>query len=210
MTGRLSTVERGKHLDTTDEALSKPSVELLLKLEKTPPGKFTAFGRQFLKLSSDPKDVHHIEKEFLGDDPSKASFPPKGAIPRSDTKLAILHAAYIQALRVALYNRPDANPPTHERSEPLPIVTYWIAGVPQFEVYVSLSSTDREVHVLILTPTPHREIKPPPYGGRPENIWAIATNARIEELRNKIPETYGRPNVTEINGTRCQKLMSYT
>lgn len=208
MTGRLSTVERGRHIDTTDQALRDPKEDLLRRLEAISPDEFTEFGRENLNLSSDERDVRHIEKEFLGDAGPQASFPAKGKIPASAKKQAILHAAYIQALRVALYKDPNAKRPTRRKTA-LPIVSYWISGVPHYEVYVSLSSTDREVHVMIFTPTSQTSVKAAALGGRRENMWAIATNERIAELRKQLPDSWATDDIIDIHGTQCQKLMSY-
>jgi hypothetical protein len=208
MTGRLSTVERGRHIDTTDLALRNPSERLLRSLETIPLGDFTDFGRKELGLSKDPRDIHHVEEEFLGDATPSASFPPNSKIPGTAQKQAILHSAYIQALRVALYKDPDAKRPT-PRKPALPIVSYWISGVPHYEVYVTLSSTDQEVHVMIMTPTSKTPVKPNNLGGRHENIWALGTDDRIDELRNQFPDGWSKYDVIDIKGTRCQKLMSY-
>jgi len=210
MSGRLSTVVRGRFIEATDQALRNPSEALLRKVEALAAKDIAKFSRENLGHPADEKAVHHAEKEFFGDDPDKASFRGDG-IPDGEGKRAIHHASLVQALRVALYKDPDAEKPHQKREKPLPIVTYWISGGQKYEIYVALSSTDQEVHVLIVTPPPGTEAKPPPTG-RLENIWVVASDERIEELRKKVPDTYRLPPSFQIpgaTGAHLQKVMSY-
>ena len=207
MPGRLSTVVRGRFSEGTDQGLRSPTEAQLQAFEQTQLADLTALGKQTGTVP--PGDENHSDKEFLGDAAPDAFFPPDTAIPKSDEKRAILLSAYIQALRVALYVNPDA--PPHQRTrraKALPIVSYWISGGPHYEMYVALSKSGNEVHVLIMTPTPHHPPPPRPQG-RDEDIWAIASDARIQELHQAIPPAYGPRQPFLIKGAQCQKLKSY-
>lgn len=49
----------------------------------------------------------------------------------------------------------------------------------------------------------------PPAPGWDENIWAIASEARIAELQSLIPKAYLPADALAIKGVQCQKLKSY-
>jgi len=209
MGGRLTTVTRGMFIIQTDNAFERPTRELLEMFQKIPVEQLTTFGRNDLGLPASEEEKFHAEEEFLGDADPGSYFPPSAVIPNSVGKREILHSGCIQALRVALFKNPDA--PEDERVErdiPLPIVSYWIAGGPRFEVYVALSYTENEVHMLIMTPDPkkHREI---PRVGRRENIWAIGTKPLIDDLHGRFPEDYDVPEPFELIGAWCQQVSSY-
>ena len=188
MGGRLTTVTRGMFIIQTDSAFETPNLELLETFEeKLTADRLTTFGREKLDLPSDEAMVQHAEDEFLGDGDADGYFPKGGPIPDAMEKRAILHSGCIQALRVALFKNPDGPDKAKRQRRPsaLPIVSYWIAGGPRFEVYVSLSSTGNEVHMLILTPDPKKHRDVPPIG-YPENVWAIGKEDLILELHNRL------------------------
>jgi hypothetical protein len=207
MTGRLSMVSRGKFIDHVDNALSNPDEALLRAHEGVTLDQLVELGE---KIRTIPNDQHvHTNIQFLGDDPTQGFFPPSKLIPDFAGKSAILTSAYIQALRVALYSNPDAAPDLRvPRKVALPIKTYWITGVDYFEIYVSLSNSDSEVHVLLMTPDPENVPKKPSIG-TPENMWAIATDDRIKHLYEEIPKEYGAAPPFSIKQAQCLKLWGY-
>ncbi len=207
MPGRLSTLTRGRFIEGIDRVLQKPTEELLRRHETTPTSSISALSSEIEVASAD--SYGHSEYSFFGDELPKAFFPPGGRIPDSAAKKAIVLSASIQAQRVALYDNPDAAPHLRKkRKQPLPVVSYWINGVPDFEVYVALSSTNAEVHMLIMTPFPHEDPKPPPRG-RAENIWVIASDDRIKTLHDAMPATFKASEPFDIQGAQCQKLTDY-
>lgn len=207
MPGRLSTLTRGRFLEATDRVLQKPTEEMLRKHETTPASDASALSEAIQVAPT--TDYEHSEFDFFGDALPRAFFPPGGRIPDSAGKKAIMLSASIQAQRVALYENPDAAPHLRKkRKHPLPVVSYWINGVPDFEIYVTLSSTNAEVHMLIMTPFPHYDPKPPALG-RAENIWVIASDDRIKELHDAMPATFKPSAPFDIKNAQCQKLMDY-
>jgi hypothetical protein len=207
MPGRLSTLTRGRFIEGIDRVLQKPNEELLRRHESISASDISALGTGI--GVAPPEAEGHSENSFFGDDLPKAFFPPGGRIPDSAAKKAIVLSASIQAQRVALYENPDAAPSLRKkRKQPLPVVSYWINGVPDFEVYVTLSSTAAEVHMLILTPFPSEDPKPPSYG-RAENIWVIASDDRIKLLHDAMPASFKASAPFDIKGAQCQKLIDY-
>lgn len=207
MPGRLSTVTRGRFIHGTDKGLKRPTERLLRGFEDAELSALAKLGKTTGTVPDG--EEAHADAEFLGDIPPHAFFPPDARIPDSRGKRAILLSAYIQALRVALYANPDDAPAMRrKRAKALPVVSYWIPGVRNYEMYVALSASSKEVHVLILTPDPGKPPKTAAYGWD-ENMWAIATDARIEELRKLIPVGYQPPAAFAIKGAKCQKLKSY-
>jgi hypothetical protein len=211
MGGRLTTVTRGMFIIQTDSAFKNPNLELLEMFEdKLTAGELTTFGRQKLALPSDEAMVHHAEDEFLGD-AEDGYFPKDGGNPDAIGKRAILHSGCIQALRVALFKNPDELNKSKRQRRPtaLPIVSYWIAGGPRFEVYVSLSSTGNEVHMLMMTPDPkkHRQV---PEIGHPENVWAIGKRELIDELHDRLRAAkWEVSDAFELKDAWCQQTYSY-
>jgi hypothetical protein len=155
--------------------------------------------------------VHHAEDEFLGDEDANGYFPQGGLIPDALGKRAILHSGCIQALRVALFKNPDEQDKSRRQRRPtaLPIVSYWIAGGPRFEVYVALSNTGNEVHMLIMTPDPRKHRDIPPIG-HPENVWAIGTEELILELHRRLETAnWEVSDAFALKGAWCQQTYSY-
>ena len=210
--GKLSTVVRGRFIDTVDRVLKSPTEDLLEKHLAMSLEKYLEFGKQYGFIHAGTE--YHADQEFFGDASPAAYFPPKqGSTPDSAGKVGVLVSGYIEALRIAVYKDPhpqDGSDPV-PRDETLPIVSYWITEQPRFEVYASLSSTDREVHLFILTPEPshHLSEEDAPEQGIDENMWAIADRVRIDELHARIPDKYQPAEPFEVLGAFAQKLKSY-
>lgn len=202
-----SLVTKGKFLEYVDSRLKNPTEEMLAQYEAaTRP--LARWAIAFDKIPAGQTSIDHTELEFLGDDPDKAFFPPGWAIPDSAGKSGILISAYTQALRVALYENPDAAPKDRvKRPRALPIESYWVRGVRYFEFYVSLSSAGNAVHVLILTPDPQNLPDALPRG-REENLWAIGTDDRIKLLHDEMRSSEP-PAPFTIKDAMCQKLVGY-
>jgi hypothetical protein len=209
MGGRLTTVTRGMFIRKTDQTFANPDPVLLEKLEKLHGDQFTTVGRDNKWMPDAPQDTRHADVEFLGDG-KNAYFPPTRTIPAAKTKRAILLSGCIQALRVALFKNPDEQDlkKRERRAKALPVVSYWIAGGRRFEIYVALSSTKQEVHMLIMTPDPKKPAAPPG-AAKLENVWAIGAEGPITAMHNRFPKSWGVPEAFEINGAWCQQTFSY-
>jgi hypothetical protein len=209
--GKLSTVVRGKFIQTVDDVFADltQTATLLDEHEKMTIADYLAFGKKWGFIRTGTED--HADKEFFGDSLPYAYFPPGGGVPDALGKIGVLVSGYIQALRLAVYKNPypKNGDPRIPRNPTLPIVSYWITEQKHFEVYASLSSTELEVHLHILTPEPSHHVQNPPAQGEDENMWAIAAEDRIKQLHDAIPLSYGAEAYFEIKGAYAQKLKSY-
>jgi hypothetical protein len=153
------------------------------------------------KVADGNAEKDHVN-EFLGDPPQPCFFPNM----LGDSEDDIVRGGYIQAIQLALGTSP-----------PKPIVSYWIITGRQdtdldgFEVFVAES--DREVHVLILTPMP--AFNPvPPLNGRQEDMFIVATTQRIQDIdQNVWPKGAGYPRTPSplpgTVGVGCLRVLSY-
>jgi hypothetical protein len=190
-----------------DKGFAAPTEALLQQYEAASAANLYALATDTGTIPPDGKD--HVDNEFFADDGNKAFFPPGGLIPKSLEKREIVLAAYIQALRLAIYQNPDAAPSARvNRPAAVPVVTYWIAGLPNFETYVALSSTGKEVHLFLVTPDPKYMPSAAYIDPIEENLWAIATNKRIGDLQALAGPGNLKPPTTIAN-RKCQKLVSY-
>ena len=154
--------------------------------------------------SSTPELESHVRNEFFGGDPNKDFFPNVPAHSAEE----IVRGGYIRALELALALGPPA--------PPKPIVGYWIianhkdAEGDVFEVFVA--ETTREVHVLMLTPKPSADFKPPGANhARTEKMWVVSTEKRIKSIEETYPSGYARNHVKTpgANGVDCLQVVGY-
>jgi hypothetical protein len=119
----------------------------------------------------------------------------------------ILRAAYVKAIELANEPRPQG--------EPKPIITYHIRGLAADVFEVAVAATDREVHVLWLTPA-----TPAPGSGlqaRPpleeQDLWMAASEQRVTTVRNRylemgypdneVPQPESIPGIDGVRIMRC-------
>jgi hypothetical protein len=153
-------------------------------------------------VATDPSEhVPHARDEFFGDG-AKAYFPDVAG----DEEDAIMRGAYYQAIQMATAPEGDAKP----------IVSYWIitdAPSTQFEVFVS--ETDREVHVMILTPRPQKVPGSPPKNPNKyivERMYVVGTTAWIDSIVAKYQGgAYPAKRFPAEGGTgiECLQVVSY-
>lgn len=206
MPGRLTTISIGSALRRANERLAnRPWADLerylrALEAEPAVAGPASAHG----PLVQPGHRSHH--DEFVGNGPG-AFFPQIEASLKND----VMRAAIIQALRLALYRTfDDEGRGSEPRTEPLPIVSYWITGAPGFEAYVDLSAA--EVHIFLVTPDPAPELAPPAEDDAyDELMWVCASPARAQEIRERAPRYAYRDPVDMPAGLAavCQQVKGY-
>ncbi len=207
MPKRTTTVSIGSALRRANERFRKMSWETMKayldEVEASGSVQISASGR-LGPLETQEHIDHH--DEFVGNGPG-AFFPEIDSSLKND----IMRAAIIQALRIALYSEVDEDGEgLVPRSEPLPIVSYWISGVQTFEAYVDRSET--EVHIFLATPDPA------PDGGRlpaeqafNEQMWVCAAPGRVQAIRERVSGCVFQDPVRMPKGLTavCQQVLSF-
>jgi hypothetical protein len=127
---------------------------------------------------------------------------------KNDEEDDIVRGAYIQAIKMALApERPQLAKP---------IVSYWIiTDAPPHTFQIFVAETDREVHVMILTPRPKKVPGTPPkdpnkYGI--ERMFVVGSEAWIDGIVSKYQggEYPGeRFPVEGSEGIDCLRVVSY-
>jgi len=90
-------------------------------------------------------------------------------------KADILRAAYIKAIELA--NEPGP------QGDPKPIITYHIKGLEKDVFEVTVAATDREVHVLWLTPRAPAPAGTPPL--QEQDLWLVGSKGRVTAAHNR-------------------------
>ena len=191
MPGHISAVSKGRIVRHLDASLNKPSQALLDRYVAG--DSLTEIGVEELVVPPDAAD--HSDIDFFGADPDKSYWHD---IPR---KQEIARAAYSLALTIARSHTP-----------PKPVITYWIAEVEDF--HATVSETDLEVHVFLLTPVPKNEIKhDPPLPGIDERMWDVGTDAYIDKIVARYKTIGYEPEkletVANIEGVKMLRLIGY-
>jgi hypothetical protein len=188
--GALTPVSKGRLIQAIDARLKSPRREYLDELEKGS-AELVEIGLD-TRIVNTPKVEEHVRTEIFG------SWWPDVAL-----KPEIIRSAYIQAMRVALAPL-DRRPP----DPPKPIVTYWVKGMKNFELMVAES--EQQVTVFLLTPDHPAHLPPPAPADVQENLWVIAPDARIAELRATFPKDYNlEPPETLGRGVQAQRVRGY-
>ncbi|MBW2269498.1 MAG: hypothetical protein JRH16_13065 [Deltaproteobacteria bacterium] len=181
-------IGKGTTLRKIDDRLQNPSQQQLRELLDHPAlmdialltGMFGESGR------------YHVENEGLGGPGVEGAHWPE-----YERKEAIVRAGFIKALRRSLATEP-----------PKPIVSYWVSGLPTFEIVVTESR--QQVTLLFLSP-PWKEGAPPP-ASLDEDVWVIGSDDRIEALQAQFPkgsnlEQAERPEAAD--GVKIQRLRGW-
>jgi hypothetical protein len=115
-------------------------------------------------------DAAHMANDIFG-----AQWWPQAPLNKAD----ILRAAYIKAVELATQPLPAA--------PAKPIVTYHIKGMDKDVFEAVVTATDREVHVLWMTPSVPMPAAPPQQ--RPpleeQDVWLIGSAQRVASVRNR-------------------------
>jgi hypothetical protein len=181
-------IGKGGTLRSIDDRLMKPTQRHLHELLEHP----TLMDVAKLSGIFDESGRHHVEAEGLGGRGVEGAFWPE-----YERKEAIVRAGFIKALRRALTSEP-----------PKPIVSYWISGVPTFEVVVAESR--QQVTLFFLSPI--WKGGPPPPARLDEDIWVIGSNDRIEDLQAQYPEGSNlepAESVKVADGVKVQRLRGW-
>ena len=173
-------ITKGRILTNADKNLRHPTHGLYEGL------------RSALKMSDNAKvtdvivesDRSHVEDEFFG----------KKWWPEIPHKEDIVREGYLKAMKLSLAHVTQKS-----------VVTYWIAGVPKFEVMVAES--DHQITLFLLTPKPPEGQLPAAEHSYPENLWVVATEDRIAEIRDSYPAEYGMGALEESTTTRGIKCL---
>lgn len=185
----VATIVKAKLIRLIDARLQKPTEELQRELFEIPALSDVARQAGLLSVTTE----HHINIEALGPEREGAWWGEQSH------KDGIVRAGYRKAFALALQSCP-----------PKPIVTYWIREVPRFEVVVA--ETPREVHVFWLTPEAPPPT-PPPHGSEfNEDMWLVATDQRIDEVKSLLPADYYVDPLEEfkdIDGVQIMRLVGY-
>lgn len=141
----------------------------------------------------------HVRDDFFGHD-SKVCFFPGLA---GNTADQIVRGTYIRAIELALCSDPAK-----------PIVSYWITNgrsdtdSDAFETFVAES--EREIHVLLLTPKPATAPAGDPSRAIRERMFFVSTAARVGEIRAQYPaELRTRIPLPGTSGVDCLQVIGY-
>jgi hypothetical protein len=199
VSGTITNVVKGKMLENADARLrlrvdagetpddyvarmeellrwySDPDVKMMEHIDHA--SSMTSAGKDHLVAMDDPQKIH-TRDEFFGDGP-KAYFPD---IP-GDVEDQVVRAGYITALQLALQ--------TAKAGSIKPIVSYWIiTDLPSDKMETFVSETEREIHVMILTPRPVKDFTVREEDAIPEDMFVVSTKKRINEIVEYYPEIY--------------------
>jgi hypothetical protein len=189
MPGAPTVVSKGRLIQAIDARLSSPRREYLEELEKGLPLLDIGTGAGIVNT---PQLEQHVKAEAFGS--WWQAFPLRAEIVR---------CGYIHALRVAL--APTKRQPP---DPPKPIVTYWVTGLKEFELMVAESK--QQVTVFWLTPDPPPRPLPPPPDDVLEDLWVIAPEPRISEIRSYFPENYHIGDAQSLLGEiKAQRVKGY-
>lgn len=127
-----------------------------------------------------------------------------------ELKRSVVRGAFIQAMRLCIYESYGPKGPGPQREHAKTVVLYWIAGGPTFEAYVC--DSQHEIHVMILTPDPTPALTPKEEF-RVEPQWLVASPSYSQAIRSRAPEypwkeTPPEPMPEDI-GVENQKVFSY-
>jgi len=177
-----------------DQRLRDPKPEYLEELEEGQ----SLFGIGLDSgIVTDEQEAHVLGEVFGGSDSPRAFWP------KLELKQEIVRAGYIQALRIALAPLRRTPP---DRSKP--IVSYWVVGPEDFEIMVAESA--QEVTVFLLTPRFAPPAPPRPPGDIQEDLWVIAPEARIAEIRARFPPAYNLEDPKKLGaGVQSQRVKGY-
>jgi hypothetical protein len=185
----VATIVKARLIRLIDIRLKSPTEALKQELFQVPSFSELADAAGLLEVTT----AHHIDVEALGDDQRDAWWGDQAH------KDGIIRAGYRKAFQLALESQP-----------PKPIVTYWIREVPRFEVVVA--ETPLEVHVFWLTPKAPPPTPPPAGREFNENMWLVATDQRITDVKALLPTGYQVDPVedfADINGVQILRLVGY-
>ena len=206
MPGRLTTVVKGSFCSSTDSQLRKWVSSNDIPKLKAWLADFENLGKSLEEIGVQWDVIGAAQlphcAEFFGNE-AGCFFPNLDEALKRD----VVRGAFIQALRASVYRSYESKDDNEEREEAKPIVLYWIAGGPAFEAYVS--DSEKEVHVLLLTPDPVPALYPPA-SSRDEPIWVIAGPAYAEAIRARAKYAYEpiEPMPAGL-AIECQKIKSY-
>ncbi|MCA9512684.1 MAG: hypothetical protein KC560_18390 [Myxococcales bacterium] len=180
LTGGMSTVSRGRFFQHVDAHLASPTFEHLEALRR---------GTQLFQIGLDhglvvEGDRKHVTQDIFGEDWWSSAIAAQSE--------PVVRAAYIHAIEVSLAHAIDTHGP------PLPIHSLWMvqSEVDVFEAHVVKSNA--QVTVILVTPKPPEDQDVPPVGNAiREDAWVIGSDARLELVKNRYPETYKQQLVIE-------------
>jgi len=189
MGGRLSTIAKGRLLRLVDDNLRNPTQGFLDELTNGTAMVDLGLAKQILQ----PGQEGHVNDEIFGD-----AGNPQAWWPTQAEKEKIVRGGYIRALQVALAHNPI-----------VPIESYWVAGVPHFEMIIA--DCHKQVNAFLLTPQPGKALNPALTGVQ-EEMWTVASDARCAELRQMIPNNYGPEEpqpIPSLQGVKSLRLWGY-
>ncbi|HZR83416.1 MAG TPA: hypothetical protein VFD92_20140 [Candidatus Binatia bacterium] len=183
----LFLITKGRIITNADLNLRHPTHALYEGLRAIPRMSDRAALPEFGVLRE--SDKPHVDDEFFG----------KKWWPEIQHKEDIVREGYLKAMKLSL---------AHAIQKP--IVSYWITGLPKFEVMVAES--DHQITVFLLTPLPPEPQLPPAEKTYDENLWLIAAEERIAELRDAHPAAYEMAKLEEPTttvGIRCLRAKGF-
>ena len=183
----LFLITKGRIITNSDLNLRHPTHALYEGLRAAPRMSDRAALAEFQVIRESDKD--HVDNDFFG----------KRWFPDVPDKEDIVREGYLKAIKLSL---------AHAIQKP--VVSYWITGLPKFEVMVAES--EHQITVFLLTPQPPIGKLPPAEKTYDESLWLIAPTERIAEIRDAHPAEYQMAKLQEPTttpGIGCLQAKGY-